>query len=723
MKKLIYALFATAMAVACQEGVKSEGGGEPTSESITIAITTADNTRTHLDTESNMVRWDGADRLMVIENDMRYATSGYAQVDDAGRARFDVVMSKDTTAESYYYDAIYPAESVNFDEGVYGELVKVMLPAEQHPTTTSFDPAADILVSKRQSFTSQPESLDMRFKRLVAMCALTLDNMPEGSTIKELHFSVDNDAILAGCNLINCLMGTVEEYGYASPSSTIHIIYDTPNDASQPIYFTSNPLTLGPSDSFTLRIECGDGTTYIRTVTIPAGRTLTFGEGDLAHFTVDMSTEDCSYLFRRTSSVTSGKKYLLAAQEYIAVPITSEYDYIQVTEGDSDNDGEILLDNLDNAYIITSKDEGYTIQQHYDGRYLYQQSKFNNFNLSTSPTSGEVWDIEYNHEDDNFMITNISANKFIQYHGYYNSFGSYSSMQSEGVLPALYEWCGYVIGTTPTPEEPDTPITPDDPDTPESTIAEWLELPAERGDNAYPSAVTVTVYDGSERNYTHYYDRSTYTSLWVAYPLESKHMGSFGRPDNWDWNPYISTSDQVDLRSHSYATGYSRGHLIPNASRNGIKNMQLQTFYVTNSVPQIQDNFNGGIWQKLEAALQAIGEREKIYIVTGVAFNKVGETKSIKYAKAKDDTKNIPVPNYFYKVAMKVTTNSSGAVTDACTIGFWFEHKTYTDSYTNYTTTVDQIEAWTGFDFFANLPDNVETTAEGNSTWSTFSAF
>ena len=151
--------------------------------------------------------------------------------------------------------------------------------------------------------------------------------------------------------------------------------------------------------------------------------------------------------------------------------------------------------------------------------------------------------------------------------------------------------------------------------------------------------------------------------------------------------------------------------------------MQLQTFYVTNSVPQIQDNFNGGIWQKLEAALQAIGEREKIYIVTGVAFNKVGETKSIKYAKAKDDTKNIPVPNYFYKVAMKVTTNSSGAVTDACTIGFWFEHKTYTDSYTNYTTTVDQIEAWTGFDFFANLPDNVETTAEGNSTWSTFSAF
>lgn len=150
----------------------------------------------------------------------------------------------------------------------------------------------------------------------------------------------------------------------------------------------------------------------------------------------------------------------------------------------------------------------------------------------------------------------------------------------------------------------------------------------------------------------------------------------------------------------------------------------MQTFYVTNSVPQLQDKFNGSIWQKLEGALQSEAKSETIYIVTGVAFAKVGETKTIMYTTAQDDTKQVPVPNYFYKVVLKVKTNSSGVVTSASTVGFWFEHKEYSDSvYADYAVTVDQIEAWTGFDFFPNLPDTVETSAEKNSSWTTFDTF
>ena len=152
--------------------------------------------------------------------------------------------------------------------------------------------------------------------------------------------------------------------------------------------------------------------------------------------------------------------------------------------------------------------------------------------------------------------------------------------------------------------------------------------------------------------------------------------------------------------------------------------MQLQTFYVTNSVPQIQDNFNSGIWSSLEAALQSAASKKTVYIVTGVAFQKVGETKTISYTTAKNDTKNVPIPNYFYKVVLKVTTSSSGTVTSASTVGFWFENKAYSGStYSNYTVSVDQVEQWTGFDFFANLPDSVEGAAEKNVSWTTFQNF
>lgn len=234
--------------------------------------------------------------------------------------------------------------------------------------------------------------------------------------------------------------------------------------------------------------------------------------------------------------------------------------------------------------------------------------------------------------------------------------------------------------------------------------------------------VVSTYYDGSNRNYTHLYDKATYTSLWTAYHLNASHMGSYSRPDEWSFSPKISQADQVDLCKSSYKSTYSRGHMIPNASRNGIRNMQLQTFYVTNAVPQIQDNFNGGIWQKLEAALQSIAESEEIYIVTGVAFSKAGETRSITYTAAKDDTKKVPVPNYFYKVALKVN-KSGNTVTSASAVGFWFEHKTYSDTYDKHAVSVDQIEKWTGFDFFVNLPDHLESSAEANSSWTAFQKF
>ena len=248
----------------------------------------------------------------------------------------------------------------------------------------------------------------------------------------------------------------------------------------------------------------------------------------------------------------------------------------------------------------------------------------------------------------------------------------------------------------------------------------WLELPAAAG-SQYD--VVKVSYNG-ERNYTHLYDKDNYLSLWTAYPLNSSHMGSLSRPSSWDYNPNIPEEDQADLTGGSYAgSTYSRGHMIPNASRNGIKGMQLQTFYVTNSVPQVQTRFNDGIWNNLEQAVQSVAEGEEIYVVTGVALNKVGENKTVNYVSPnRNSSQKCAIPNYFYKVVLKV--NKSGStVTGAKAIGFWFENKEYTDQYTKYSVSVDQVEAWTGFDFFVNLPDNLEAAAETNTSWDAFKNF
>lgn len=49
------------------------------------------------------------------------------------------------------------------------------------------------------------------------------------------------------------------------------------------------------------------------------------------------------------------------------------------------------------------------------------------------------------------------------------------------------------------------------------------------------------------------------------------------------------------------------------------------------------------------------------------------------------------------------------------------------EDYRDYVVSVDQIEAWTGFDLFTNLPgDNssgIEKTAEANTSWTSFQNF
>lgn len=239
-----------------------------------------------------------------------------------------------------------------------------------------------------------------------------------------------------------------------------------------------------------------------------------------------------------------------------------------------------------------------------------------------------------------------------------------------------------------------------------------IELPSK---SDFENVVELEIKCGDRLNYTALYDTERYASLWVAYVVTSEDMGDTKRPTSWSYNPLLSTSKQVNLCSRSYNDDYSRGHLIPNASRNARREEQEQTFYVTNSVPQIQNGFNGGVWMHLESAVQRYAEREPLYVATGVVFEPVGESCEIRYTTAKDDTKPIPVPNYFYKVVLRVERNASGEVVDAGAIGFWFEHRAYSDKYYNYAMSVDEVERLTGFDFFASLPDDVEARAERNA--------
>lgn len=258
--------------------------------------------------------------------------------------------------------------------------------------------------------------------------------------------------------------------------------------------------------------------------------------------------------------------------------------------------------------------------------------------------------------------------------------------------------------------------------------AGWLELPAPTSGS---DLFSERLGSGKSRNYSYLYDKAHYGTLWAAYPLTASDL-SGSASSSWSFNPGVDQDCQINVKSSSYGSNYgnslyNRGHLVPNGDRNDSGRVK-QVFYLTNQSPQVGNSFNGSVWSNLETNIRSLtNQTDTVYVVTGVAFQTVGGNETVSYLNAASaDIKPscIPVPNYFWKALLKVK-RTNGTVTSASAVAFWFENKSYPSgtAFSAYAVPVDRIEQLTGFDLFANLPDNLETGCETNTSWETFKNF
>lgn len=261
----------------------------------------------------------------------------------------------------------------------------------------------------------------------------------------------------------------------------------------------------------------------------------------------------------------------------------------------------------------------------------------------------------------------------------------------------------------------------------------WLELPTTVKYECEHCETHYAMMQGRlQRNYTFMYDFETYSSFWVAYPLHHSHMHG-KRNDSWSYDPKVPRDMQTsvsrgygaDCPTENYPGNfYARGHQLPDADRSGVPSMQAQTYFSTNMTPQLQNGFNGAIWKELEEAVRnSVPQDDTLYVVTGASFNKKGEDLPVEKIRNRNDGKEIPVPNYYWKVLLKVS-RTDGKIEDASAIGFWMPHKDLKDhDYRSYVVSVDQIEEWLGTDFFVNLDKGLQKKSETCSDWTAFRNF
>src|SRR5688572_2856618 len=133
---------------------------------------------------------------------------------------------------------------------------------------------------------------------------------------------------------------------------------------------------------------------------------------------------------------------------------------------------------------------------------------------------------------------------------------------------------------------------------------------------------------------------------------------------------------------------------------------------MSNMVPQAPNN-NQGPWADLENFLRTLLATNEVYVVAGPAG--VGGSGDNGPAETIADG-HVTVPAYTWKVALVIPAgdNDISRVTAATrTIAVIMPNQNSINSdWQTYLTTVDAVEALTGYDFFANVPDAIENSVE-----------
>lgn len=244
-----------------------------------------------------------------------------------------------------------------------------------------------------------------------------------------------------------------------------------------------------------------------------------------------------------------------------------------------------------------------------------------------------------------------------------------------------------------------------------------LEFPKVKGGN---SEVIIHSTKDYGMTYALEWDHNKKAQRWTCFEINAKN-----RVKNWSRKQWESTSwggdpFQLDPKvpineqppvynefSKSYYPGttnvyYQRGHICASEDRVYSKEANEQTFYMTNMMPQI-GKLNEKIWMKMEERVRSWGtQNDTLYICKGGtiddSFNIIGYTKS-----------GFIVPRYFFMALLAKNQYGYKA------IAFIAEHLNEDhskDNLADYVYSIDDLEKFTGIDFFCNLPDDRERVIE-----------
>lgn len=193
--------------------------------------------------------------------------------------------------------------------------------------------------------------------------------------------------------------------------------------------------------------------------------------------------------------------------------------------------------------------------------------------------------------------------------------------------------------------------------------------------------------------------------LWVEYALNpvDETIASLPRPSRFtkDWRAI----NRIEHDSYT-KSGYDRGHNAPNYAMSHLygKEGQTDSFLMTNISPQ-KPRLNQQFWRRLEETEIKYFTKlaDKVWVITGPVFTGSTERLSSSW--------RVEIPDAFYKMYITEAKPNQPSKVLAFLVPQTVKGH---EPLSQFVTSIDNIEAQTGLDFFSDLDDVIENQLEAS---------
>ena len=197
---------------------------------------------------------------------------------------------------------------------------------------------------------------------------------------------------------------------------------------------------------------------------------------------------------------------------------------------------------------------------------------------------------------------------------------------------------------------------------------------------------------------------------WVEWRLTAEDTGHARRPSRFRADRALPRG-LFRVQPEDYAhSAYDRGHLCPSADRNATTASAARTFVMTNTEPQLHE-LNAGPWEQLEEyeRSRAADPERVLYIVAGGIFDETPKTIG----------RGVAVPRASFKIVVELARGQGASDvterTPTVAVEMPNEPGVGRHAWQQFATSIDAIEADTGYDFLTAVPEGVQAVLEARA--------